>query len=185
MAKLVEGQEKGSHYTIAVRSHLEHGDSPWYPDHVFAISGGGANSCILGQHDKVLDFEDRGELMVFHIHPLDDGNEDRYDIITLPSPGQWVLNLFRDRGAPLPLDEDKQHPPSNIHGDSTNVCNDTSSASYPTHCPEWGENKSVKGSRHRKILATPMDSYDEMEPRPHQRESVARYDIITLPSPGQ
>ena len=65
MAKLVEGQEKGSRYTIAVRSHLEHGDSPWYPDHVFAISGGGANSCILGQHDKVLDFEDTGELMVF------------------------------------------------------------------------------------------------------------------------
>ena len=116
MAKLVEGQEKGSRYTIAVRSHLEHGDSPWYPDHVFAISGGGANSCILGQHDKVLDFEDRGELMVFHIHPLDDGNEDRYDTITLPSPGQWFSTFSGTGELHYPLMRTSSIPPVTFMG---------------------------------------------------------------------
>ena len=44
-------------------------------------------------------FEDRGDLMVFDLHPLDDDNVARYDIITLPSTGQRIPNLLRDRGA--------------------------------------------------------------------------------------
>ena len=36
-----------------VRAHLEYGKQEWYPNKVYAISDGGADSCIVGKYAKV------------------------------------------------------------------------------------------------------------------------------------
>ena len=38
---------------LQVRAHLEYGRQEWYPNKVYAISDGGADSCIVGKHTKV------------------------------------------------------------------------------------------------------------------------------------
>ena len=178
---------------IQVRAHLEYGQQSWYPDKVYAIADGGADSCIVGKHAKVLsytgrfanligydpkntrtdkvpivtallkvksnctgnipvllkvheapynshspvtllseyqireyglvidsvakkhmsshgqkgtqrfevkgdvhiDFEDRGGLMGFEILPLEPGDEDIYDIITITNPERWHPHKFQ------------------------------------------------------------------------------------------
>ena len=41
-----------------------------------------------------VDFEDRGGLMGFEILPIEDGDEGKYDVITITSPEQWVPSRF-------------------------------------------------------------------------------------------
>ena len=45
--------------TLQARAHLEYGNQPWYPNKVFAIADGGADSCIVGKHAKVLFYTGR------------------------------------------------------------------------------------------------------------------------------
>ena len=44
---------------LKVRAHLEYGKQEWYPNKVYAISDGGADSCIVGKHAKVLSYTGR------------------------------------------------------------------------------------------------------------------------------
>ena len=44
---------------IEVRAHSEYGNHPSFIDNVYAISDGGADSCILGKNAKVLSYTGR------------------------------------------------------------------------------------------------------------------------------
>src|SRR6476620_3322109 len=44
---------------LQVRAHLEYGNRQWYPNKVYAISDGGADSCIVGKYAKVLSYTGR------------------------------------------------------------------------------------------------------------------------------
>ena len=178
---------------IKVRAHLEYGKQSWYPDKVYAIADGGADSCIIGQNAKVIsytgrfanlvgynpettrtekvpivtallkaksssndypvllkvheapynsqspitllseyqireyglvidsvakkhmsshgmkgtqrfelnkwvhiNFEDRGGLMGFELLPIEPGDEDRYDVITITNPERWYPNKYQN-----------------------------------------------------------------------------------------
>ena len=48
-----------------------------------------------------MNFEDRGGLMGFEILPIEPGDEDRYDIITITSPETWTP--FRFQGKTMAL----------------------------------------------------------------------------------
>ena len=201
MAKTVRPDPEGSTETsdeneqiLKVRAHLEYGKQEWYPDKVYAISDGGADSCIVGKHAEVvsytgrfaslvgynpettrtekvpivtalikvrssstggypvllqiheapynsqspitllseyqireyglvidsvakkhmsshgkrgtqrleanswvhIDFEDRGGLMGFEILPIEKGDEDKYDIITITNPERWNPHKFQN-----------------------------------------------------------------------------------------
>ena len=44
---------------IQVRAHLEYGKQSWYPNKVYAIADGGADSCIVGKHAHILSYTGR------------------------------------------------------------------------------------------------------------------------------
>jgi hypothetical protein len=48
-----------------------------------------------------VDFEDRGALMGFEILPVEDGDEDKYDVITITSPEQWKPRRYKDSSLSL------------------------------------------------------------------------------------
>ncbi len=41
-----------------------------------------------------IDFKDRGGLMGFEILPIEDGDQDKYDVITITSPARWAPQQF-------------------------------------------------------------------------------------------
>ena len=44
---------------IQVRAHLEYRNQSWYPNKVYAIADGGADSCIVGKYVKILSYTGR------------------------------------------------------------------------------------------------------------------------------
>jgi len=44
---------------LQVRAHLEYGKQSWYPNKVYTIVDGGADSCIVGKYAKVLSYTGR------------------------------------------------------------------------------------------------------------------------------
>ena len=44
---------------LQVRAHLEYGSQSWYPNKVYAIADGGADSCIVGKNAKVESYTGR------------------------------------------------------------------------------------------------------------------------------
>ena len=44
---------------LKIRAHLEYGKQSWYPNKIYAIADGGADSCIVGKHAKVLSYTGR------------------------------------------------------------------------------------------------------------------------------
>jgi hypothetical protein len=65
---------------LEIRAHLEYGQNSWYSDKVYAISDGGADSCILGQHAKVLEYTGRHANLVGY-HP-ETTKTDKVPIVT-------------------------------------------------------------------------------------------------------
>ena len=61
MPKSTEAAESsdGNEPILKVRAHLEYSHKEWYPNKVYAISDGGADSCIVGKHAKVLSYTGR------------------------------------------------------------------------------------------------------------------------------
>ena len=66
MAKTVrpdpQGQSESSdenEQILQVRAYLEYGRQSWYPNKVYAIADGGADSCIVGKYAKVLSYTGR------------------------------------------------------------------------------------------------------------------------------
>ena len=44
---------------MEVKAHLEYANEPWHTNKVYALADGGADSCILGRHSKVLNYTGR------------------------------------------------------------------------------------------------------------------------------
>ena len=49
---------------LKVRAHLEYEKQEWYPNKVYAISDGGADSCIVGKHAKIVSYTGRVATLV-------------------------------------------------------------------------------------------------------------------------
>ena len=52
---------------LEIHAHLEYSQDPWYQDKIYAISDGGADSCILGEYCKVVEHTGRyANLVGYH-----------------------------------------------------------------------------------------------------------------------
>ena len=52
---------------LQVRAYLEYGRKSWHPNKVYAIADGGADSCIVGKHAKVLSYTGRFANLIGYI----------------------------------------------------------------------------------------------------------------------
>lgn len=52
----LENSSEDNEQILKVRAHLEYGKQSWYPNKIYAIADGGADSCIVGKHAKVLSY---------------------------------------------------------------------------------------------------------------------------------
>ncbi|HEY8522856.1 MAG TPA: hypothetical protein VIL14_03765, partial [Nitrososphaeraceae archaeon] len=60
-----------------------------------------------------INFEDRGGLMGFELMPIEKGDEQRYDVITITSPEKWIPHKFQRQN----IDEISPYDPSDLDSD--------------------------------------------------------------------
>ncbi|HYX14539.1 MAG TPA: hypothetical protein VE944_09245, partial [Nostoc sp.] len=61
-----------------------------------SIHGKSGTQCFCVNSEVFIDFEDRGGLMGFELLPVEDGDEDKFDVITITSPLRWTPRKFKD-----------------------------------------------------------------------------------------
>ena len=59
-----------------------------------ASYGKQGTQCFQVSQHVYIDFEDRGGLMGFQLLPVEDGDEQKYDVFTITSPAEWRPHNF-------------------------------------------------------------------------------------------
>ena len=63
-------------------------------------TGSDGQQCLQSSENLAIPFEDRGGLMGFENLPIEDGDEDRYDIIPITGQAEWTPRQFMDEVKP-------------------------------------------------------------------------------------
>ena len=59
-----------------------------------SIHGKSGTQCFCVSSEVFVDFEDRGGLLGFELLPFEEGDEDRYDVLTITGPLRWTPRKF-------------------------------------------------------------------------------------------
>ena len=87
-----------------------------------SVHGKPGTQCFCVSSDVYIDFEDRGGLMGFQMLPIEEGDEQRYDVFTITNPIRWTPRKFKDELLfdgyfydPTDIDNDVQGYPALIN----------------------------------------------------------------------
>src|SRR5687768_5098195 len=61
-----------------------------------SMHGRNGTQCFCVSSEVFINFEDRGGLMGFELLPVEDGDEDIYDMFTITSPMRWTPRKYKD-----------------------------------------------------------------------------------------
>jgi hypothetical protein len=106
--------------------------------------------CFHVNQRVYIDFEDRGGMMGFEILPFEDGDEQKYDVITITSPNRWTPRKFTQESTTepyfhdpsyettsVPLDHIPDKPTDTTAGETFATSGTTTVTQDPTVIPEY------------------------------------------------